>query len=207
MISLRNFGYRTPAKGVLGTCRSVFPREFSRNWQKMCTPHFLELWLFNAPLSLGCLTPPKTCWSPRNANYSWLLHVLLIFNCVLHNSSKDSWSLPATKSFFPAFCLVSRVQDTWKCTGTLWSQVDCFFQMLSVLQAHGIPSPLSLYLPQEKLWSALHTNCYYSTTTQNLFQIVYTTHIIILLFNNLADTLWKKTFTSCLSSWSLVLLF
>lgn len=89
MISLRNFGYRTPAKGVLGTCRSVFPREFSRNWQKMCTPHFLELWLFIAPLSLGCLTPPKTCWSPRNANYSGLFHMLLMFNCVLHNSSKD----------------------------------------------------------------------------------------------------------------------
>lgn len=52
LISLRNFGSRTPAKGGLGTCRSVFPREFSRNWQKMCTPHFLQLWLFNAPLSL-----------------------------------------------------------------------------------------------------------------------------------------------------------
>lgn len=129
-----------------------------------------------------------------------------MFSCVLHNSSKDSWSLPATKSFFTAFCSVSRVQDTWKCTGTLWSQVDCFFQMFSVLQAHGIPSPLSLYLPQEKLWSALHTNCYYSTATQNLSQIVYTVHIIILLLNNPADTLWKKTFTSYLGSWSLVLL-
>lgn len=31
-------------------------------------------------------------------------------------------------------------------------------------------------------------------------QIVYTAHIIILLFNNPADTLWKKTFTSCLGS-------
>lgn len=103
---------------------------------------------------------------------------------------------------------VSRVQDTWKCTGILWSQVDYFFQMLSVqILAHGIASPLSLHLPQEKkLWSALHTSCCYSTATQNLSQIVYIAHKIILIFNSLTDILWKKTFASCLGSWSLVLL-
>lgn len=82
------------------------------------------------------------------------------------------------------------------------------FRMLSVqVLPHGIASHLSLHLPQEKkFWSVLHTNCYYSTATHNLSQTAYTAHKIILLFNDPTDTLWKKTFTSCLGSWSLVFL-
>lgn len=72
--------------------------------------------------------------------------------------------------------------------------------------AHWIASPLSLHLPQEKLWSVLRTNCYYSVATQNLSQIVYTAHKIVLIFNSPTHTMWKKTFISCLGSWSLVLL-
>lgn len=73
----------------------------------------LCLWIFNDPFGVGCLTPPKTCLKPLECRLkSGLFHLLLVFSCVLHNSSKDSWSLPATKSLFTAFCSVSRVQDT-----------------------------------------------------------------------------------------------
>lgn len=125
-----------------------------------------------------------------------------MLSCVLHNSSKDSWSFLLQNLYLQPFVQSAEFQiheSALEPCGHRWA--ISFRCSLYKVVAHGIASPLSLHLPQEKkLSSALHTNCYYSTATQNLSQIVHTAHKIILLFSNPADTLWKKTFTSCLVS-------
>lgn len=128
--------------------------------------------------------------------------MLLMFSCLLHHSSKDSWSLSAKKIFI--YSLLFSQQNS-RYMKVHWNPVVTGGQFLSdaLCTSTSIWNCITSFPTsasgKEVVICSSHKLLLQHSHTESLSDCLCSSQII-LLFNNPADTLWKKTLTSCLGS-------